>query len=141
MKSIRLYTVFVFLLLFSCFYHAEAQENRVIFPPEGLIEIGDEAFSDDTSISAVVIPAGVSISSSAFSGCTNLKTLIVLDGATVSFEAVFSSLPIENVYCMPGSQAEVYFGPKGINVYPLSDYTSGGEFQTEIHGAGVVITG
>ncbi len=139
MKKARFMLFAVALLLFL--FTGDAQEAKVIVPPVGLLEIGEEAFAGDASIEAVVIPGGVVISDDAFSGCVNLKTLIILDGTDVSFDSAFSSLPIEYVYCPVGSIAETYYRNKGICVYPVSDYAADSEFLTEIHPSGIVITG
>ena len=139
-KKRVLLSALVFMLL-AFLSAASAQEEKVIMLPSGVMQIGEEAFSDDASITAVLIPGAVSIADNAFSGCENIKTLIILGNTVSSFENAFSLLPIERVYCPVGSEAEAYYEGKGIQVYPVSEYASDGEFQSEIQGAGVVITG
>lgn len=141
MKKARFLLLALFFMAFCAAYAESAKEEKVVVLPEGIREIGEEAFADDASINCVVIPGGVAIADDAFSGCKNLKTLVILDGATISLENVFSALPIERVYCPAGSEAEKHFKEKGIKVFSLSDYASDSEFATEIRNSGIVITG
>ncbi len=141
MKKIRMLIPALIAVMLWAFFAFAEQEERVIVIPGNIAEVGEEAFADDTSISAVVIPGGVSIAQNAFSGCINLKTLIVMDGADISFTDAFSETPIECVYCPENSAAEKYYKDKGIAVLPVSEYAAGSEFLTEIQPTGVVITG
>ena len=49
-------------------------DTTIVIIPEGVTEIGDNAFKGCTSLESITIPKGVtSIGESAFDGCTSLN--------------------------------------------------------------------
>ncbi|MDR3216795.1 MAG: leucine-rich repeat protein [Clostridiaceae bacterium] len=57
--------------------------------PDGLLEIGEGAFTDCTSITAIVIPESVTVYNPAFGGCTALTTLTFKSTAALNFSDLF----------------------------------------------------
>ncbi|MBR5302874.1 MAG: leucine-rich repeat protein [Clostridia bacterium] len=71
------------VLLFCCLACMTAMAEVVLQLPSALVEIDDEAFMNDTSITSVVIPDGaVSIGVRAFAGCGNLKRITIPETVT-----------------------------------------------------------
>lgn len=76
--------------------------------PDGLLQIDEEAFMNDESITHVIIPEMVSeIASGAFQGCTALRTAEIPADVTGIAEDAFPS-SLETIYGYPGSEAETY---------------------------------
>lgn len=72
-------------------------------------EIGDEAFSNCSDLTSIVIPNTIAkIRESAFDGCDNLKFVKICDGSPIeiNLDVVFSDSPIKELYI--GSNAVTY---------------------------------
>ena len=70
--------------------------------PEGLVEIGSDAFSSCKSITSLTLPSTVkSISQGAFSDCENLKEIIIPNGLTSIDRFAFSNCAKLSKICIP----------------------------------------
>ena len=67
--------------------------------PKGVKEIGNDAFSDCTSLTSVIIPEGVTeIGNNAFSGCTSLTSVVIPEGVTkIEYDAFKGCTSLINV--------------------------------------------
>ena len=79
--TLRITLISIFcIIVYLCISPAASAEGDCFTIPKDTTAIGDEAFSNCTEMTSVVIPVTVkSIGRSAFSGCTNLKR-IYFDG-------------------------------------------------------------
>ena len=76
--------------------------------PEGVTEIGEEAFSWCSSLESVTIPEGVTeIGASAFDGCSSLKSVAIPEGVTEIDEGAFSGCRSLGSISIPGSVREI----------------------------------
>ena len=83
--------------------------------PEGLLQIDEEAFMNDESITHVIIPEMVSeIASGAFQGCTALRTAEIPADVTGIADNAFPS-SLETIYGYASSGAETYAMNHGIS--------------------------
>ena len=83
--------------------------------PESLLQIDEEAFMNDESITHVIIPEMVSeIASGAFQGCTALRTAEIPADVTGIADNAFPS-SLETIYGYASSEAETYAMSHGIS--------------------------
>ena len=96
--------------------------------PEGVVEIGSEAFSSCTSLATVSIPSSVTkIGDSAFEMCDALKTFIVGFGKTADVKAMLITSGLDSTFVngltfIEGAAPKymVTFDANGGDVYPES---------------------
>lgn len=94
--------------------------NEMVALPEGLEEIGEEAF-DGTNLSAVAIPDGcTSIGSYAFANNESLKALIPASVQSIGYGA-FDYSPNVRLYVYRGSEAVKYAQTYGIRFFQIAD--------------------
>lgn len=89
--------------------------------PDAMVKIESEAFYGDTSLTDVVIPAGVqSVGQYAFAGCTGIKRIVVLDEDVVlSANALGTHEEAKTIYGLIGSTAQTYADSYGYEFVPL----------------------
>lgn len=90
--------------------------SGVVTIPDGVTEIGREAFADVTDVTAVTVPSGVTqISANAFKNCKNLKTLTLSEGLTTIQSSAFSGCEALSCVELPASIEFVF--PSTFNGY------------------------
>ncbi len=76
-------------------YDGDEEEKEITLPDTdevGEYAIADSAFKDNTTVTKITIPDGVtSIGNSAFSGCVSLKNIIIPDSVTMIGDSAFSN--------------------------------------------------
>lgn len=94
--------------------------------PEGLVKIENEAFSGDTSITAVAIPEGIeSIGEGAFAGCTSLDRIVVFTADVIlGVDALGTREEHKEIWGFEGSSAQTYaksYGYDFIRIYTRTE--------------------
>lgn len=85
--------------------------------PDGVTEIGAEAFADGSSLTSIVIPNSVTkIGWDVFKGCTSLTSIVIPDSVSKIRDHAFSCCDHLTVICSPGSCAWQYCMENGIPV-------------------------
>ena len=103
-----------------------------------VVAIGDSAFSDETSITSIVIPESVTIiGDQAFSGCTSLEKATVLNrSADLGGEGIFdNALLSDAIYGFDGSTAQTYANTLSLPfhiLYTVTFNASGGSPADDI---------
>lgn len=127
--------------LLFCLSVSPAMGAGVLVLPQGLKEIGAEAFEGDTSLGEVVLPEGVvEIGSRAFAGSSLTSISMPKSVATIADDA-FDACSNELVMTgYTGSEAERYALSKGISFKGIAE-TAAEDFLYTIKGDRVTITG
>ena len=82
---------------------------RTVIIPEGIIKIGNEAFSFCRKLTSVTIPYGVTnIGHRAFGECRSLSSVTIPDSVTSIGDWAFSACPKLTIHAPAGSYAEQY---------------------------------
>lgn len=83
--------------------------------PEGLTEIGDEAF-EGTGAEVVIVPEScVTIGSRAFANAVKLEEIYIPSGVAEIADDAFAGIEGQiTIFCQPGSYADIYAESKGI---------------------------
>ncbi len=103
---------------------------KSIIPNDGSVaDIGEGAFADCSSLTSIVIPAGViNIGSMAFIGCTALKSLIISDTVTkIGDFALAGCISLESL-SIPNSVVDI-----GLYAFALCDNLSLNEFDNALY--------
>lgn len=75
--------------------------------PEGVTNIGSEAFGNYSSLESIIIPESVtSVGTAAFSGCTSLTSIIIPESVTTVGYYAFSGCSNITIYCEATSQPD-----------------------------------
>ncbi len=88
-------------------YHKKDGVTDVVIP-EGIIEIGESAFSDCDNLKSVIIPKSVTtIELLAFCGCTSLTSITIPEGVTTIGEGAFMICTSLDSITLPESVEEI----------------------------------
>ena len=96
-------------LIENGFLHRYNGPGGDVVIPEGVIAIGNFAFSGCEGLTSVVIPDGVQeINSYAFSGCTSLTSVVIPEGVTKIDGWAFHGCKHLTIHAPAGSYAQQY---------------------------------
>ena len=77
-------------------YCTNASKQEIVIP-EGVTEIGEDAFRGCANLQSVVIPEGVTeIGEAAFGGCENLQSVVIPESVATIGDKAFIACKIEN---------------------------------------------
>ena len=77
--------------------------------PESVTKIGSHAFAGSKSLTSIILPDGVTeIGEYAFCGCTNLTSIVIPDSVTAIGYSAFNDCNNLTIHCTRGSAAEKY---------------------------------
>lgn len=102
----------------------EAYKDRItaVVIDEGVVSIGECAFSSCTSLTEIIIPDQVeTIEGYASSNCTALEKIVILDNVTFLGEKVFDGSTNVTIYGYEDTEAEEYAGANNIPFVPLKE--------------------